>query len=70
MLSDAAYGFVVFAVCLAALLKFPRMQAGMRKYLRMFMYCGISTMFWGCLLYTSSKRCTLKKMDSASIINV
>ena len=47
MLSDAAYGFVVFAVCLAALLKFPRMQEGMRKSLRMFMYCGISTMFWG-----------------------
>ena len=47
MLSDAAYGFVVFAACLAALLKFPRMQEGMRKSLRMFMYCGISTMFWG-----------------------
>ena len=47
MLSDAAYGFIVFAACLAALLKFPRMQEGMRKSLRMFMYCGISTMFWG-----------------------
>ncbi|HIZ22410.1 MAG TPA: V-type ATP synthase subunit I [Candidatus Blautia faecigallinarum] len=47
MLSDAAYGFLVFAGCLAALLKFPRMEEGMRKALRMFMYCGISTMFWG-----------------------
>ena len=47
MLSDAAYGFVVFAACLAALLKFPRMEESMRKSLRMFMYCGISTMFWG-----------------------
>ncbi len=47
MLSDAAYGFIVFAACLAALLKFPRMEEGMRKSLRMFMYCGISTIFWG-----------------------
>lgn len=47
MLSDAAYGFVIFAACLAALLKFPRMEQSMRKSLRMFMYCGLSTIFWG-----------------------
>ena len=47
MLSDAAYGFLMFAGCLFALTKFKNMETDMRKTLRMFMYCGISTMFWG-----------------------
>ncbi len=47
MLSDAAYGFLIFAACFVVLKKFPRMADGMRKSLRMFMYCGLSTMFWG-----------------------
>ena len=47
MLSDAAYGFIMFAGCLFALKKFKGMEDDMRKTLRMFMYCGISTMFWG-----------------------
>ena len=47
MLSDAAYGFIVFMVCFLALKKFPRMEENMRKSLRLFMYCGLSTLFWG-----------------------
>ncbi len=47
MLSDAAYGLLVFVACAAALKKFPRMSENMAKSLRLFMYCGISTLFWG-----------------------
>ena len=47
MLSDAAYGILVFAGCAIALKKFPRMEESMQKTLRMFMYCGLSTLFWG-----------------------
>ena len=47
MLSDAAYGLIVFAVCLGVLVKFPRMESGMQKSIRLFMYCGLSTLFWG-----------------------
>lgn len=49
MLSDAAYGLLVFAVCFVLVKKFPRMSAGMRKSIRLFMYCGISTLIWGIL---------------------
>ncbi len=47
MLSDAAYGFIVFMACFLALKKFPRMEENLRKSLRLFMYCGLSTLFWG-----------------------
>ena len=47
MLSDAAYGLIMTLGCFFALKKFKNMEADMRKTLRMFMYCGISTMFWG-----------------------
>ena len=47
MLSDAAYGLIMVLGCLFALKKFKNMEADMQKTLRMFMYCGISTMFWG-----------------------
>lgn len=47
MLSDAAYGFIISAACFFVLKKFKGMSDGMRKSLRMFMYCGFSTMFWG-----------------------
>ena len=43
MLSDAAYGFIVFLMCFLALKKFPRMEENLRKSLRLFMYCGLST---------------------------
>mgnify|MGYP004654526827 FL=1 len=49
MLSDAAYGAIIAIVCLVILKKFPRMSAGMRKSMKMFMYCGLSTLVWGVL---------------------
>lgn len=47
MLSDAAYGLLVFIACAVIIKKFPRMEEGMQKAIRMFMYCGLSTIFWG-----------------------
>ncbi len=47
MLSDAAYGLILVAACAYAMKKCPRMEAGMKRTLRMFLYCGISTIFWG-----------------------
>ena len=47
MLSDAAYGLIMTLGCFFAIKKFKNMEPDMKKTLRMFMYCGISTMFWG-----------------------
>lgn len=47
MLSDAAYGIIMVLVCAFMLLRFPRMETGLKKSLKMFFYCGISTTFWG-----------------------
>lgn len=47
MLSDAAYGLIIFAACFFLLKKFKNMSEGMNRSLRMFMYCGLSTLFWG-----------------------
>lgn len=47
MLSDAGYGALVVIFCGIALLKFPRMEKGLRKSLKMFFFCGLSTVFWG-----------------------
>lgn len=47
MLGDFAYGVLIAAGCGFALKKFKNMEIGMRKTLKMFMYCGISTAFWG-----------------------
>lgn len=47
MLSDAAYGAIVSIACGVALAKFPRMEAGMKKSLKLFFWCGLSTLFWG-----------------------
>jgi len=49
MLSDAGYGLVMFLGCAVLLKKYPRMSEGMSKSLRMFMYCGLSTVGWGIL---------------------
>ena len=46
MLSDAGYGILMVIVCAVAVKKFPNMDGGLRKMLRMFFYCGISTIFW------------------------
>ena len=47
MLSDAAYGLIMAVACFIVLKKFPRMGEGMHKSLTMFMWCGVSTVFWG-----------------------
>ena len=49
MLSDAAYGVIVAVVCGILVLKFPRMSPGMKKSLKLFFYCGLSTIVWGVL---------------------
>lgn len=49
MLSDAAYGAIVAVVCGALVWKFPRMSEGMKKSLKLFFYCGLSTLVWGIL---------------------
>jgi len=47
MLSDAAYGLILALACGFVLLKFKTMEQGLRKTLRMFFFCGLSTLFWG-----------------------
>ena len=49
MLSDAAYGAIIAIACFVVLKKFPRMGGSMHKSLKMFMFCGVSTMVWGIL---------------------
>ena len=43
------FGLVIFLACFIAIKKFPRMERGMYKSLKMFMYCGLSTLVWGVL---------------------
>lgn len=49
MLSDAAYGAIIAIACFIVLRKFPRMSEGMHKSIKMFMFCGVSTIVWGIL---------------------
>lgn len=49
MLSDAAYGLIMTIGCGVVIKRFKNMEEGLRKTLRMFMYCGVSTTFWGIL---------------------
>lgn len=49
MLSDAAYGAVMSIACLVLLKKFPRMEGSMKTSLKLFFYCGLSTLIWGVL---------------------
>lgn len=49
MLSDAAYGLIMVIATTLLIRKFPRMERGMRQSLRMFRYCGVSTIIWGVL---------------------
>ena len=48
MLSDAGYGLVMCIVTTVALKKFA-LSKKMQETMRMFRYCGISTVFWGAL---------------------
>jgi V/A-type H+-transporting ATPase subunit I len=48
MLSDAGYGFIIALACAIGLLKFGKtMEKSMKNTLKMYMYCGIATIFWG-----------------------
>ena len=49
MLSDAAYGLIMFIACAVLLKKYKKMELSMRKSIKLFMYCGISTLMWGIL---------------------
>lgn len=50
MLSDAGYGAIMAIGCGIGLIKFrTTMEESMKKTLRMFLFCGISTVFWGIL---------------------
>jgi V/A-type H+-transporting ATPase subunit I len=49
MLSDAGYGLLMVIGCGYCLWKFKGMDPGTRKTLRMFYFCGFSTVFWGAL---------------------
>ncbi len=48
MLSDAAYGIILSLACFAVLKKF-KLEGTMKKMIKMFFWCGISTFFWGAL---------------------
>lgn len=49
MLSDAGYGFLIALGTGIVLLKFKNLEDSMRKTMRMFFFCGLSTIFWGVL---------------------
>ena len=51
MLSDAGYGCLMVLVSALALKKFP-LEGNMRKTMKMFLYSGVSTIFWGALFGT------------------
>ncbi len=47
MFSDAGYGIVMSIACAILLLKFKKMEKGLKKSIKMFFWCGVSTTFWG-----------------------
>lgn len=47
MLGDAAYGLIMVGGCAYCLKKIRNIEPGFKKMLKMFLYCGISTTFWG-----------------------
>ena len=49
MFSDAGYGLVMTIACAVVLRKFKNMEEGLRKSVKMFFFCGISTTFWGAM---------------------
>ncbi len=49
MLSDAGYGLLIVIGCGFILLRFKRMDPGLRKSFKMFFFCGVSTGIWGIL---------------------
>lgn len=49
MLSDLAYGLIMVLVCGFVLMKFKNIGEGLKKALKMYLFCGISTAFWGAM---------------------
>ena len=49
MLSDAAYGLVMFLGCFVIPEEVPAYGTVFEKSIKMFMYCGVSTLIWGIL---------------------
>ena len=49
MFSDAGYGLVMTIACAVILKKFKNMEEGLKKSVKMFFFCGISTTFWGAM---------------------
>ena len=47
MLSDAAYGIVISIATFIILKKYPRLDEGMKRMMKLFFWCGLSTAFWG-----------------------
>lgn len=48
MLADTGYGLLMVGGCAYCLIKYGRkMEAFIKNFLTMFLYCGISTVFWG-----------------------
>lgn len=47
MFSDAGYGIVMSLACGWALHHFKNMEYGLKRAVKMFFFCGISTTFWG-----------------------
>ena len=49
MFSDAGYGIVMALACGILLKKFKGLEAGLRRSMKMFFWCGVSTTIWGLL---------------------
>ena len=49
MFADGGYGLVMVIACGIVLLKFKDIEAGLRKMVKLFFWCGISTAVWGFL---------------------
>ena len=49
MLSDAGYGIVIAAACFIVLKKYD-LEGMTRRMIKMFFYCGLSTVFWGSIV--------------------
>lgn len=48
MLSDAVYGFIIALACAIGLIKYKHtLEDSMKNTLKMYLFCGISTVFWG-----------------------
>ena len=47
MFGDAVYGLLMVTLIGFLLLKFKKMDKGTKNFLKMFFFCGISTLFWG-----------------------